>query len=243
MLTLSAGCSGGDSTTFGSGSAGTGTAGTTGSSAGGAGSTGTGGTTGTEATSTGTEGTSTGTEATSTGTGTGGASGGLQAGDLVVTEIMNNPGEVNDDAGEWIEIHNTTGQPIDLAGLVLDSGAASHTIASSVKIAPSGYAVLGANANAATNGGVPVDYQYAMIKLMNTKGDITIRTAGKLVIDTTSYDEASGLDPDGRSRTLDPKFLSAAMNDTDLHWCSGTSFVAGNSGDRATPGKANDACP
>ena len=117
------------------------------------------------------------------------------------------------------------------------------TIASSVKIAPSGYAVLGSNSNAATNGGVPVDYQYAVIKLMNNKGDVTIRTEGKLVIDTTSYDEASGLDPDGRSRTLDPKFLSAAMNDTDVHWCSGTSFVAGNSGDRATPGKANDACP
>ena len=119
----------------------------------------------------------------------------------------------------------------------------NHMIAASVKIAPSGYAVLGANSNMATNGGVPVDYQYAMVKLMNTKGDVTIRTEGKLVIDTTSYDEASGLDPDGRSRTLDPKFLSAAMNDTDVHWCSGTSFFAGNGGDRATPGKANDACP
>jgi hypothetical protein len=229
VLSLSAGCGGSDSTTFGSGSAGTGATATSGTGAGGASSTGTGGTS------------STGTEATSTGTG--GASGGLQAGDLVVTEIMNNPGEVSDDFGEWIEIHNTTAQPIDLAGLVLESGAASHTIASSVKIAPSGYAVLGINAKEATNGGVLVDYQYAEVKLMNTKGDVKIRTAGNLVIDTTTYDEASGLDPDGRSRTLDPKFLTASMNDTDAHWCSGTSFVLGNNGDRATPGKPNDACP
>jgi hypothetical protein len=233
VLSLSAGCSGSDSATFGNGSAGTGT---TGSSVGGASGTGTGGTTGTEGTS------STGTEGTSS-TGTGGASGGLEAGDLVVTEIMNNPAGVSDDFGEWIEIHNTTAQPIDLAGLVLESGPVSHTIAASVKIAPSGYAVLGANATAATNGGVAVDYQYADVKLMNTLGDVTIRTEGKLVIDTTSYDEASGLDPEGRSRTLDPKFLKASMNDTDVHWCSGTSFINGNNGNRGTPGKPNDACP
>jgi hypothetical protein len=232
VLSLSAGCSGSDSATFGGGSAGTGTSG---SSAGGASSTGTGGTTGTEGTS------STGTEATSTGTG--GASGGLEAGDLVVTEIMNNPAGVSDDFGEWIEIHNTTAQPIDLAGLVLESGAVSHTIAAPVQIAPSSYAVLGVNAEAATNGGVLVDYEYADVKLMNTMGNVTIRTAGKLVIDTTTYNAASGLNPNGRSRTLDPKFLKASMNDTDVHWCSGTSFINGNNGDRGTPGKPNDACP
>lgn len=244
VLSLSAGCSGSDSSTFGTGSTGTGTTGTAGTSTGtgGAGGAGTGGSTGTDATSsTGTEATSTGT-GTSTSTGTGGPTG-LEAGDLVFTEIMNNPGAVNDDAGEWFEIHNTTTQTIDLAGLVLESGAVVHPIATSVKVAPNGYAVLGINAMTATNGGVPVDYQYTQIKLQNSTGDLEIRTAGMLVIDATTYDEASGLDPDGRSRTLDPKFLSASMNDTDTHWCPATSFISGNMGDRGTPGKANDACP
>ena len=245
VLSLSAGCSGSDTSTFGTGSgtAGTGTTGSAGTGTGGAGGAGTGGSTGTEATSsTGSEATSTGSNTTSS-TGTGGASGGLEAGDLVFTEIMNNPSTVNDDAGEWIEIHNTTAQPIDLAGLVLESGAVSHTIASSVKIAGNGYAVLGINAMKATNGGVPVDYQYAQIKLQNTTGNLKLRTVGMLVIDVTAYDEASGLDPDGQSRSLDPKFLTASMNDTDTHWCAATSFINGNSGDRGTPGKANDACP
>ncbi len=156
---------------------------------------------------------------------------------------MNNPGTVNDDAGEWFEVHNATGQPIDLAGLELVSGSVVHTIASPVKIAPNGYAVLGANAVKATNGGVPVDYQYTQIKLQNTTGTLTLRTAAMLVIDTTSYDEASGLDPDGRSRSLDPKFLSASMNDTDTHWCAASSYITGNTGDQGTPGKANDPCP
>jgi hypothetical protein len=156
---------------------------------------------------------------------------------------MNNPAVVADDAGEWIEIHNTTGQSVDLAGMILESGGASHTIASSVKIAPGGYAVLGLNAMTATNGGVPVDYQYTQIKLLNTKGDVSIKTAGMVVIDATTYDEASGLDPDGRSRSLDPKFLTGAMNDTDLHWCAASAYITGNSGDQGTPGKPNDACP
>ena len=229
VVSLSAGCSGSDSSSF-SGATGTSATATTGTSAGGAGAT---GTSGTEAT------TSTGTGGSQ---GTGG-SGGLAAGDLVITEIMNNPGTVSDDAGEWLEVHNATGQPIDLAGLELVSGSMVHTIASPVKIAANGYAVLGANAMTATNGGVPVDYQYTQIKLQNNTGALTIRTAAMLVIDKTSYDEASGLDPDGRSRTLDPKFLSASMNDTDTHWCAASSYISGNNGDQGTPGKANDACP
>ncbi len=245
------GCSGtSDTSPFGTGGAGTGvstsgtaTAGaTTGTvtGAGGASSTGT----GTEATSSASAGGSgpSGTSGSSSSTGTGGPSG-LAPGDLVITEIMNNPGSVADDSGEWIEIHNTTAQPVDLAGLVLVSGAATHTIASPVKIAAGGYAVLGLNAMTATNGGVPVDYQYTQIKLLNTKGDVTLRTAGMVVLDTTAYDEASGLDPDGQSRSLDPNFLTAAMNDTDVHWCPGTTLFAGANNDRGTPGKPNDPCP
>jgi len=183
---------------------------------------------------------STGTEGTSTGTG---GSGNLDALDLVITEIMNNPGTVSDETGEWFEIHNATMQPVDLEGLVLESGSVSHAIASSVKIAPHGYAVFGVNSMTATNGGVPVDYQYTLLKLPNTKGTLTIRTVGKLVIDTLTYDAAAGLDLDGQSRSLDPSFLSASMNDTDVHWCASTSYLSGTKGDRGTPGKANDVCP
>jgi lamin tail-like protein len=242
-VSLATGCSGtADTSPFGTGSSGTSAGGatstgaTTGTVTGAGGANSTTAGTGSEATS------SSGSAGTTSSSGAGGASD-LGPGDLVITEIMNNPGSVSDDFGEWIEIHNVTGQAVDLAGLVLVSSGATHTIASSVKIAGGGYAVLGLNAMTATNGGVPVDYQYTQIKLMNTKGDLTLRTAGMVVLDTTTYDEASGLDPDGRSRSLDPSFLTAAMNDTDVHWCSGTTLFAGAMGDRGTPGKPNDACP
>ncbi|MFT3767938.1 MAG: lamin tail domain-containing protein [Minicystis sp.] len=179
----------------------------------------------------------------SSSSGTGGSNA-LGPGDLVITEIMNNPSTVSDNEGEWFELHNPTQKTIDLAGLVLtDAAAGTHTIASSVVIMPGGYAVLGLSNNPALNGGVTVDYQYATIKFQNDTGSLTISTAANVVIDTVSYDEASGLDPDGASRTLDPGFLSASMNDTDTHWCAAKSFINGNAGDRGTPGKPNDACP
>ncbi len=234
-LSLSVGCSGtADTSPFGTGGAAAGGTASTSAATGTVTGAGGAGSTGTETTS--------GTAGSTSSGGTGG-SGDLGPGDLVITEIMNNPGSVADDAGEWLEIHNATAQAVDLAGLELVSGGATHAIASSVKIVAGGYAVLGLNANIATNGGVKVDYQYGQIKLQNTKGDLTLRTAAMVVLDATSYDEASGLDPDGRSRTLDPKFLTAAMNDTDVHWCSGTTLIDGDMSDRGTPGKPNDACP
>lgn len=164
-------------------------------------------------------------------------------GDLVISEIMNNPAAVNDNEGEWFEVYNPTGAPIDLQGLVLDDAVATHTVGSSVIVQPGEYAVLGANADTAANGGITIDYLYATIKLQNSAGGLTLRTAANVVIDVVTYDEASGLDPDGASRSLDPKSLSAAMNDTDQHWCAATSFITGSAGDKGTPGKPNDACP
>jgi hypothetical protein len=202
----------------------------------------------------GTSGTQTQTGKGGAGTGKGGAgTGGTSTttgpvsasapGDLVITEIMNNPAAVNDNFGEWFEVLNPTAKPIDLAGLVLDDTLATHTIATSVVVSPGGYAVLGINGDTATNGGVTLDYVYDTLKFANAAGGLTIRTSSMVVIDATTYDEASGLDPDGQSRSLDPNFLSASMNDTDTHWCAASSFISGVAGDRATPGKANDPCP
>ena len=55
------------------------------------------------------------------------------------------------------------------------------------------------------------------------------------------YDEASGLDPSGISRSLDPLFLSASSNDDDTNFCEAKSMVPGGM-DLGTPGAPNDAC-
>jgi len=168
----------------------------------------------------------------------------VQPGDLVITEIMNNPSAVADADGEWFELYNDAPYPIDLQGLDINHTAndpsAVHTIASSVVVPSGGYVVLGINSNSSTNGGVTVDYQYSGVSLNNTVDYVAI-VDGNTVIDQVTYDEASGLDPAGASRTLDPLYLSALQNDTDTNFCTASSMMAG--GDAGTPGAANDNCP
>lgn len=167
-------------------------------------------------------------------------------GDLIITEIMNNPNEVSDTNGEWIEIHNATGADIDLNGFNVYDAAGGNAlpITASVVVAAGGYVVIGKNDDTATNGGVTVDYEISALSLGNTGADyLAIESPGLEIIDELIFDEASGLDPDGASRSLDPNFLDAAANDDDTNFCEATSFISGGMGDTGTPGAANDACP
>ncbi|HHH29333.1 MAG TPA: lamin tail domain-containing protein [Polyangiaceae bacterium] len=170
--------------------------------------------------------------------------GAVQPGDLIITEIMNNPSAVTDANGEWFEIFNDAPYAIDLQGLDINhtanNPAAVHTIAQSVVVASGGYVVLGNNSNSSTNGGVVVDYQYSGVTLNNTTDYLAI-VDGTTVIDQVTWDEASGLDPNGASRSLDPLYTSALQNDTDMNFCTASSMMSG--GDAGTPGSVNDPCP
>jgi hypothetical protein len=207
--------------------------------------------------------TTTGSEAATTGgpggSGSGGSGGSSSAasggsggasmvlpGDLVITEIMNNPAAVLDADGEWFEIHNTTNQPIDLNGILIRHQPGSSTpvpIDASVMVPANGFVVLGCNGDPATNGNVTVDYVYGFeVSLHNALDYLAIERSDAVVIDETSWDEASGLDPDGESRNLDPQFMSAAMNDDDTNYCMASSPIGGST-DLGTPGAPNDDCP
>ena len=89
-----------------------------------------------------------------------------------------------------------------------------------------------------------VDYVYGSdVYLGNALDYLAIQTNDltPLVIDVTEWDENSGLDPAGRSRSLDPNFMSAADNDNDTNFCEATSLIVGGT-DYGTPGMANDSC-
>ncbi len=118
-----------------------------------------------------------------------------------------------------------------------------HIVAGSLIVPAGGYAVIGVNGDAMVNGGVTVDYVATDIFHNNTADLIAIYTDMGDLIDETAYDQASGLDPDGPSRSLDPAFLDADANDDDTNFCEASSFISGGAGDQGTPGAANDACP
>jgi hypothetical protein len=168
-------------------------------------------------------------------------------GDLVITEIMNNPAQVADAAGEWFEIYNDSFNAIDLLGLQIahqaNSPGSVEAITQSVVLQPGDYAVLAINANPATNGNVSVDYQYSTtVNLNNTADYLAILDGNSVVIDEVSYDQASGLDPSGATRSLDPLHQLASDNDTDSNFCEASSTMLGGT-DLGTPGGLNDSCP
>jgi hypothetical protein len=187
------------------------------------------------------------TSTTSTGPGGGdcytvGGADPIIAGDLVITEIMNNPAAVTDDKGEWFEILNASvpAKCIDLKGLLINSlNDAGHTVGANVIVPVDGYAVLGRSTTG--NGNVPVDYGYGpAIALGNGDDSLSLLAAGK-TIDATSYKSAV-LNPNGASRSLDPGFFSASKNDDDTNWCAATTTIPGST-DKGTPGAKNPPCP
>ncbi|MEM9680310.1 MAG: lamin tail domain-containing protein [Bacteroidota bacterium] len=160
-------------------------------------------------------------------------------GDIIVTEIMQNPNAVGDTLGEWFEVYNTTGASIDLIGWTIsDDGSNTHVIASSVVVGGNDYAVLGINADTMTNGGVTIDYEYSGFSLGNSDDEV-ILTCGGNEIDRVNYDGGPNFpDPTGASMELSTTALNSMDNDNGANW--GTATSSYGDGDLGTPGAAND---
>jgi hypothetical protein len=168
----------------------------------------------------------------------------LAPGDLVVTEIMQNPDAVSDGDGEWFEIHNPTSSDIDLDGMLIsDDGTNNHVVGSSVIIPAGGYVVFAINGDDVFNGGLGADYAWSGYTLSNGDDEVSLEhpTTG-VVFDVVRYDGGPVWpDPTGASMQLDSGILDATGNDDGGNWCEAD--TAYTSGDLGTPGAPNTACP
>lgn len=186
----------------------------------------------------------------------------MGVGDLIITEVQNNPcvlgddinGDGNpdcllaDDLGEWFEVYNTSGRDLELEGLVIRDDDANNpqqfTISQSVVIDEGAYVVFHVNGDSATNGGVSDVVTYnggdSGFSLSNSSDEIIIETPGGTVIDQLVYDDADFPDTKGYSMTLNPSAFDASANDMPENWCSATSSYG--DGDFGTPGAPNDGC-
>jgi hypothetical protein len=161
------------------------------------------------------------------------------AGDLIVSEIMRDPAKVDDTAGEWFELYNTTSRPYDLNGMTITDNAGSAVVSQSVVVGPSGYVVF---ARAGTgNGGVSAHYVYGSAIQLANGADFVRLSAAATVLDEVAYDGAGAFpDVPGASLSLRANRLNASANDVAANWCAaGTAF---GSGDMGTPGAANGGC-
>ncbi len=169
----------------------------------------------------------------------------IETGELIITEVIQNPSAVGDGSGEWFEIFNTTGGAIDIEGYVIrDNDSDSHTIAngSPLLVPAGGFLVFGNNGDVGTNGGVNVDYVYGTGFFLSNSGDeLAIEDGAGSLFDIIVWDNGATFpDPNGASMNLNPSFFSAAGNNDGTVWCEATTPYG--DGDLGTPGASNDAC-
>jgi len=173
-------------------------------------------------------------------------------GDLVITEVMQNPDSVFDSEGEWFEVWNPTATDFQLMGITFQDDVSTtekFTVDLPVGIPAGGYGVFAVNGDSATNGGLPqVDYVFlgggtsANFTLGNSTDGIKIFAVdGVTEIDTVIWDNGATFpDPTGQSMAL-MAGLDGVANDTGANWCTGkTKFGMGDMGSPGAPNPAYD---
>ncbi len=165
-------------------------------------------------------------------------------GDIIITEIMQNPAKVYDTLGEYFEVYNTRDFDIDINKWeILDTANDYHEIDNGgpLLVPAQGYLILGVEASQDFNGGVPVDYQYSDILLGNGMDEVILSYKGQ-ISDEVGYDGGTLFpDPKGASMNLDPGAFDHLANNVGASWCESTLLLPG--GDKGTPGQANENCP
>lgn len=147
-------------------------------------------------------------------------------GALVITEIMADAPSA-DEGKEWIEIFNTTGEPVDLAGLTLrftrlDGSAKKETRLGEGSIAAGKYYTLGDVRDGNLPAYIDQSYGDALGALSNTDGKLT------LLCGTTEIDSASYVGPGASvSRIFNGNAVpNATANDDPGAWCDSTAEYA-----------------
>jgi hypothetical protein len=162
--------------------------------------------------------------------------GNMAAGDLVISEIMQNPAAVPDAAGEWFEVLNVSGLDANLDGLeITDFALDTFTVSGPVLLRASERAVFARSADPALNGGLPVDVELgAAVTLANGVDELHL-VANSTIIDSVAWDNGTTFpDPNGASMELGSAYLDATDNDAGIHWSEAT--IPYGLGDLGTPG-------
>ncbi len=165
----------------------------------------------------------------------------IQHGDLIITEIMENPDVVSDADGEWFEVYNNTDSPIDINGWIIkDDDRDNHVISNEgpLEIAAHRYFVFCANADSSQNGGFTCSYQYdyGSFQLANT-GDEIVILENDIEIDRVNY---NGDFPSPEGASIELKDLSLD-NNIGSNWQEAN--LDFGQGDKGTPGAPNSSPP
>jgi len=170
-----------------------------------------------------------------------------EPGDLVFSEMMVNPQVVPDEVGEWVELYNTSGAPIQVTGYNFrDDDTDSWILEGVMIVEPYAYFVLCADTDMGVNGGVPCDAWFNRstqgdgLALANNPDELVLARPDGVEIDWLHYTNEWWVA--GASIGVDPEYLNGGDNDNASHWCA-QSTVLMSGGEAGTPGAENDPCP
>ena len=165
---------------------------------------------------------------------------GLNAGDLVISEVMVDPASVADFRGEWFEIYNNTADTVDLNGLNVACGGNNGFSVSGTKRIPAGStALLAVRNNAGINGGMGnVDVLYSYGDCSFQYSDSISISANGTTFDSVTWDSNF---PFSSGSSMSLGVLDTTSNDSSTNWCAATSTYG--DGDSGTPGEDNETCP
>ncbi|NCF37929.1 MAG: hypothetical protein GWP56_16365 [Gammaproteobacteria bacterium] len=154
--------------------------------------------------------------------------------DLLISEVMVNPGAVSDTRGEWFELYNPTTEEINLRNITIgDDGGDSHKIETDLLILPGHFLTLARNGDTTLNGGLSADYVYDDFTLSNS-GDEILLHDGSLELLRLEY--GNSFDTAGQSRELIATPMIEANYDLTL---ASLTYGLGNIGTPGASGSIN----
>ena len=162
----------------------------------------------------------------------------LSFGELIITEVMQNPTCASDVYGEFFEIFNDGPDPINIEGYTIkDDGTNYHIIVGPVIIDPGAYFVLGRNSDTSINGGYILDYEYGDgVFLANGADEIEILDPNQTVIARIAYD-GGPIWPDPHSASM--YFLGGILDYQEgTNWETSTEIFG--CGDFGSPGENSE---
>jgi beta-lactamase superfamily II metal-dependent hydrolase len=163
---------------------------------------------------------------------------GLQPGDVVVSEYMNNPAAVADAVGEWFELRNTTPASIDLVGCTVRDLGIDQFVVPSLVVPAYGFVTLAVNGNPAQNGGFTPSYVWpaSTMFLANSADELEIRSPQGVVLDFIAWGSGTGM-PSLSGASIEREDATAPSWPTNFSLAlPAATFGAG---DRGTPGALN----
>ena len=172
----------------------------------------------------------------------------FEVGSVIVSEIMYQP-VLPVTRGEYVELYNTTDQPVDVAGWKMGDGG-THMVTlkpeeGTLVIAPKSYLLLARNGDPELNGGFDADYVYGESLGLDDKAAKIVLVWNGVEIDKVLFGSAYNFpEAKGRSLNLSADCLDATQNDLPECWCatSDDSPLPLPSSGFGTPGEANETC-